>query len=169
MNTTLQEKQSSLMKAEDGLAELQQRLIESENSYQQLLDVNKSLQLELVEKTSALENLKLQSALLKENLFELQNRTSALEDATIVKDQNLEHLEMNLNLYQEESEALKRSRSETSFFIKQAVQQQKMLSSEARNSENKSQFFQHEVLKLEQELVKARHQLKSLSDSNAKL
>jgi len=169
MNATLQERDASLAHAEDSLVAMQQRLNESESDFKKLLDVNERMQLELTEKIRVLEHSQQQNALLQENLFELQNRTCALEDATMVKDCTLHELEMNLQLFEEESKALKRDRDETSSFIEQTVREQKSLSIEVKNTKRTSILVQQEAVKLDEELQKAHRQIKSLLFTNAQL
>jgi len=169
INLALQEKEASLSKAEEIIVELQQRLSQSEESCKNLWDQKESIQVELEKSTMALERSLQQNNLLRENFFELQNHTCALEDSTMAKDNNLQQLERNLHHYQEESEALKRNKAATSFFIEQTKREKKSLSFEVQNSMQKSMSIQREAHKLSDALRKAHSQLNSLTKDHDRL
>jgi len=169
LNQALKEKDASLLEAEEITADLEVRLNVSEDGCRKLLEQIESLQIQLEEKKSALEHSMQENDILRENLYELESKADALENATIEKDTNLQQLERNLHLWQEESEALQRSRARTCNLIEQAKQDNEVLSVEVENTKRNSIFVHQEAVKLSEELRKAKRKIESLTKSNEML
>jgi len=173
LNLAIQEKEASLLAAAEENAELEMRLRESEIGRENLIEQGERLHMQLEEKTTSLQLSMRENELLRENLYELQTRANALEDATIQKNASLEQLEANLHLYQEESEALKRSREVTCSLIEKAEQDKLLLSEEVESTKRMSFYNQQESAKLSaklgEDLRKSQRKLKSLSKTNKRL
>jgi len=168
LNHALKEKDTFLSQAEEYAAELEQRLRESETGCRKLLEQVERLQIQVEDKATSLEHSRQENYVLRENLNELESRAYELENATIAKDSNLQQLERNLHLYQEESEALKRTRAATSSLIKKAQLDNEVLSEEVEITKRDSIVVQQEAVKLSKELRWANRKIESLATSNEK-
>jgi len=169
LNMAIQEKDASLLAAEQVRADLELRLGESQIGCSKLIEQVECLQVQVEQKSIALEHSMRQNELLRENLYELQNRANALQDATLEKDTSLRNLEENLHHYQEESEALKRSRAVTCDLMEQAKQETLVLTEEFEITKRTSLYVQEEASKLSEELKKAQRRIKSLWKTNQRL
>jgi hypothetical protein len=169
LNLALQEKDAHLLAATQDNAELEIRLRESEIARQSLIEQSERLQIHLEEKTASLQHSLRENDLLRENLYELQTRANELEDVTLEKTTSLERLEKNLHHYEEESEALKRSRAVTCSLIEKAELDKRLLSEEVRNTKRTSFYVQQESVKLGEDLKKSERKLKSLTKTNKRL
>jgi len=169
LNMAIQEKDAALLAAEQVTTDLELRLGESQIGCRELLEQVECLQMQVEEKTVALEQSMQQNELLRENLYELQNRANALEDATAEKDSSLRNLEENLHHYQEESEALKRRRAVTCDLMEQAKQKELVLTEEVEITKRTSFYVQQQASKLSEELKKAERRINSLLKTNQRL